>query len=173
MNINAATEPHAARSYPSYTETQLISTSESARRHQVILAPAASAFLNPEFRNVHYEPEWYEQILGEVQRLRGRVYLHDGAIQQEQLSADGRHISPVDSLSWHIVTLDERGLVVACARLHEHAPSAGFEDLSVSGSALAKSPKWGRRLRAAVQSVRKRAYASAGRFIEAGGWGAR
>jgi hypothetical protein len=147
----------------------VITTTEQSGRKQVILAPA-SEFLDSEFRNVHYEPDWYERILRDIQRLRGRVYLRDGAIRPEQLSADGCHQSPGDRSSWHIVTLDNRGSAVACARLQVHAPSTRYEHLGVSRSSMAKCRNWGSHLRSAVDAIRYRAIANGARFVEAGGW---
>ena len=146
-----------------------IKRTKRARRQQVILAPA-SEFLNSNFQKLRYDPRGFNRILRDLQRLRGRVYLRDGAIGREDLSADGRHESPIDPLSWHIVTLDQRGAVVACARFHVCGPSTRYEDLGVSRSSMAKSPKWGRYLRSAVESVVRRVRATRSHFVEAGGW---
>ena len=73
----------------------------------MLLAPYASR-VPASFQNVVIDPQRYESILADMQKMRGRIYLEDGAIGHQQLASDGRHCSPVDPESWHLLTLDDR-----------------------------------------------------------------
>lgn len=141
----------------------------SLKRQQVMLAPESDTTC-PAIGDVLYSPEKHRTILHGLQRLRGRVYLRDGAIRSEQLTSDRRHECPADARSWHLVTLDEYGSVVACARFHVHGPASRFENLGVSRSSQARCPVWGTRVRTAVESELNRARVTGCCFIEAGGW---
>jgi hypothetical protein len=105
-----------------------------------------------------------------MQRLRGRVYLDDGAIAKAELSADGRHILGADDHCWHLLNVDETGEVVGCIRIQQHGGGTRFDDLRISESALAFSDLWGGRLRAAVEQDLRDAVASGFSYIEVGGW---
>jgi hypothetical protein len=122
------------------------------------------------FRRVDVNPERHERILTQLQRLRGRVYLHDGAIEPSQLSSDGRHRADIDDHSWHVVSLLPDGRVTGCARYHVHRESVRLEDLGVWASPLAHHEDWQPMLRQAVESeialARRRNLA----YAEVGGW---
>jgi hypothetical protein len=134
-----------------------------------LLAPSTT--LVPDaFRCVDVNPERHERILTQLQRLRGRVYLHDGAIEPSQLSSDGRHRAEIDDHSWHVVSLLPDGRVTGCARYRVHRESVRFEDLGVWASPLAHHADWQPVLREAVESeialARRRNLA----YAEVGGW---
>ena len=101
-----------------------------------------------------------------TKRLRGEIYVRDGAIQPWELSADRRHIQPSDALSWHLLKVDERDSVTACIRYRAHRPGSSFSYLSISQSAAARSAL----VREAIQT--ELACASEGGFdyVELGGW---
>lgn len=107
--------------------------------------------------------------LAGLQRLRGSIYLEDGAIEPWQLTEDGRHDLPLDHTSWHILTV-EGGRVMGCARMQFYEPTVSFHDLGVSRSAQAQSPRWGSVLSAAITDDLRRAKEDGFRFVEAGGW---
>ena len=121
-------------------------------------------------RNEIADPSTHRRLLREMQRLRGQVYLDDRAITRADLTMDGRHTSPLDEDSWHLLTLDDSGHVVGCVRLLPHAESTSFERFFASHSALAQSAKWGHRLRECIHRERRTAAASGVTFLEAGGW---
>jgi hypothetical protein len=122
------------------------------------------------FRRIDVDPDRHEQILAQLQRLRGRVYLHDGAIESSQLSPDGRHRLPVDEHSWHVVSLDHEGDVVGCARYHPHSDRVRLEDLGVWSSALARHHEWQPVLREAVEEEIELARRRNLAYAEVGGW---
>src|SRR5947209_5625910 len=95
-------------------QTPGVSEREQSRQF-ALLAP-----LHVEAPEVFYEvensPSRYSALLAEMQRLRGGVYLRDGAIESSQLAPDGRHILSVDRESWHILVLGPGGRVLGCMR---------------------------------------------------------
>ncbi|HWC95106.1 MAG TPA: hypothetical protein VG456_00115 [Candidatus Sulfopaludibacter sp.] len=102
--------------------------------------------------------------------MRGKAYLSDGAIQPEDLSSDGRHELSVDEQSWHVLSLDGEGNVVACLRYVEERHSTNFDGLWVRHASLSRCPKLGLRFRTAVESVMTRAKHMRIGFGEVGGW---
>jgi hypothetical protein len=112
----------------------------------------------------------YRRLLAAAQRLRGSIYLRDGAVQPSQLTADGRHVQREDQNSWHLLTVDENGVPAACARCIQHENTTSFSDLTISRSALAKCKRWGRVLRTAVEDELRSAHSRDVEFFEIGGW---
>jgi hypothetical protein len=145
------------------------SSLSSSHQQLIVLSPCASRVLG-RFRNVTIDPLRYKLILADMQKMRGRVYLEDGAIAPHQLSSDGRHHSPADSESWHLLTLDQHGLVSGCVRYREHRNTVSFQDLALQHCALAACREWGVKLRAAVESDLAAARQQAISYVEVGGW---
>jgi hypothetical protein len=112
----------------------------------------------------------HQRLLADAQRLRGRIYLEDGAIQPSQLSADGRHVQAADEKGWHLLTLDERGRVAACTRYMPHCNNVTFSELMVSSSPLAQSETWGASFRGAIEAELALARKRRCSFAEVGGW---
>lgn len=105
-----------------------------------------------------------------MQRLRGRIYLEDGAITRDELSADGRHILKTDEQSWHLLVCSAQGRVLGCTRYLQHNGSVSFNQLRVRTAAVAQCPHWGPKLRASVEHELGRARAAGFPFVEIGGW---
>jgi len=110
----------------------------------------------------------HESLKAEMQRLRGQVYLNDGAIARTELSGD-RHILPVDDDCWHLLVC-ENGEVLGCTRFLQHGIGTRFDDLRISESALASSDLWGGRMRAAVEQDLRDAAETGFSYVEVGGW---
>ncbi|MBN9662648.1 MAG: hypothetical protein J0H49_30900 [Acidobacteria bacterium] len=108
-------------------------------------------------------------LLAKLQRLRGNLYLEDGAIEAWQLTGDGRHCVDSDEGSWHFLSVED-DQVLGCARLRVFDPGIPFSALAVAQSAQALNPMWGPALRLAIARELQRAQAERMRFIEAGGW---
>lgn len=141
------------------------------RRPMMLLAPkCASSLETGVFTRVAECDSRYELLLTELQRLRGRVYLADGAITEDQLTADGRFVQPIDEQSWHLAIFDEHGELAGCTRFRPHAERVRFRDLGVAESALAKSDVWGYKLQSAVQTEIERANRLGIVYVELGGW---
>jgi len=137
-------------------------------RKLVLLAPGR--LYSTIFDDVNVEPSVHRRLLLELQALRGRIYLQDGAIEPWQLSVDGRHVQAADYKSWHLLTLDDNGKVAACTRYLPHANNVTFSELTVAHSALGQSEAWGRTLRSAIEA--ELAWAKQRRccYVEMGGW---
>lgn len=112
----------------------------------------------------------HHKLFSGMQRMRGKLYLDEGALTPSQLSSDGRHRLPVDDAAWHILALDQYGEVVGCARYMSHKNTASFPQLGLSQSALATSDQWGGKLRIAVEADMQHARRLGLDYVEVGGW---
>lgn len=137
-------------------------------RKLVLLAPSGSPAVRY-FQNVQVRPDLYHGLFAGMQRLRGAVYLEDGAIREQDL-VDGRHFLDIDAGSWHLLVLDHDNRVSGCMRYREYSQEVSFEDLSVSGTPLAQSENWGPQLRTAVESEIALSRSLLLPFLEIGGW---
>jgi hypothetical protein len=104
-----------------------------------------------------------------MQKLRGSVYLKDGAIDAAQLT-DGKHRLDVDESSWHLLVLDQDDRVCGCVRHHVYPEKTDFPNMDVSRSALAQSEEWGEKLKAAVNSELGLSRRLDLPCVEIGGW---
>jgi hypothetical protein len=133
-----------------------------------LLAPSQSAAT--QFDQASVDPSRHHRLLAEAQRLRGRIYVQDRAIQLSDLSADNRHIQVADNQAWHLLTVDENEAVIACIRYFAHEPSVRFSELSVAGSGIAQLSQLGTRVREAVETELDYARRRGVWFVELGGW---
>ena len=139
----------------------------AASRELVLLAPEGSVAT---FGSPRYDGVEYSSLLHEMQRLRGQVYLADGAIRHSDLTSDGRHVSALDEKAWHVLTVDQGGTVRGCARYLPHDPDHSFADLVVHNSALARDRNWGKYLRLSVEADLALARSRSMDYVEVGGW---
>lgn len=110
------------------------------------------------------------RLMNQLQRLRGKVYLADGALRVNDLSFDGRHEIAEDEAAWHLVMLNARGRVSACVWFREYENSVSLEQLRVRNCPLRTDPFWGELVTDAVESELTRARRDALRYAEIGGW---
>jgi hypothetical protein len=134
----------------------------------VLLAPSAAVVPN-HFADVDVDPTRHAHLLEGLQRLRGGVYVGDGALESERL-AGGRHIQAIDDASWHVVSMTGDGAITACARLRAHRPGCDIQSLGVWSSALARSTEWADRLRNAIGADLAMARLRNVHYVEFGGW---
>lgn len=125
------------------------------------------------FRNIDASNRRRRQLIANMQQLRGSVYEADGAVRRNELTADGRHKSSVDDRSWHVLSLNANGEVVACLRFLEQSQAPGFDSLRVRHAAVARCPFQGAKFRRAVEMEIERARRTAIAFGEVGGWAVR
>lgn len=142
----------------------------SASDRIIFLAPSAAEPVDDVFARVAVDELRHAELVAEVQRFRGAIYLKDGAIQPHQLTADGRHETPEDENSWHMLLVDRDQRVGACALYLEHNESVAFDKLRVRHCAMAHDPEWQDRLVRAVEGELDRARAQGMRYVELGGW---
>ena len=140
----------------------------TASRKWVLLSPSKTAVPDC-FGRVHTDAARRDKLLVEMQRLRGSVYLEDGAIEAGQLT-DGRHRADADEVSWHLLVVDEDDRVWGCLRFHAHPAQTRFLQLNVSRSPLAHSEQWGEKLRAAVEAEFALSRSLDLPCVEIGGW---
>jgi predicted GNAT family N-acyltransferase len=134
-----------------------------------LLCPSDHPFAS-KFHDRRIEEPLYDKYVSSLQRLRGPVYLADGAVQPWELDEDGRYWMRDDEKAWHLVLIDAEDEVIGCARYLVHPPQTHFHKLRVSHSALARDPRWGPRLREAVERELSRAADRKFVYIEPGGW---
>jgi len=137
--------------------------------HFVVLPPSSRPAISSHFRNVEVDARRHDDLLAEMQRFRGDVYLSDGAIQRDDLT-DGRHQVGIDQHSWHVLSIDSSGRICACLRYLEVRNASGFDGLWVRHAALSQCPKFGNRFRRAVETEMERARRMQIGFGEVGGW---
>jgi hypothetical protein len=143
--------------------------SQNRTHTQIVVLPPDRQAVTNVFRKVENDCLRYHELLAEMQRFRGSVYMEDGALQASDLTRDGRHRQPIDDRSWHVLSLDESERVVACLRYSPENHARGFDDLWVRHAALSRSPL-AHNFRFAVESEMQRARKLGLGFGEVGGW---
>lgn len=143
-------------------------TIASLDRRLVLLAPTDNvpAFFN----NVEFDRGKHRHYVRALQKLRGRVYVNDGAVAPGQLTTDGLHETAEDEKSWHLLMVDSRRNVTGCAWYLQHASTVEVDDLRVRYSPLARMTKWRGMLWKGVESELVRARAEQLNYAEVGGW---
>ncbi|HEY4363350.1 MAG TPA: hypothetical protein VGN17_20460 [Bryobacteraceae bacterium] len=139
-----------------------------ASRTLLVLAPSKHA-VPAHFGHPQADPGRHKNLLDEMQRFRGRLYLEDGAIKPSQLN-EGRHCLEIDHESWHLLVLDRTGHICGCMRYREYEVGVRFSELEVSKSAPASSSEWNQSLRGAVEAERNLSKHLGRTISEAGGW---
>jgi hypothetical protein len=145
------------------------SSTRSGQRRFVLLAPP-HAETPRTFSTAYRDSEEHSRLLAEAQRLRGRVYLADGAIEPWQLTPNGRHLQAADHRSFHLLSLDEVGRVVACTRYLPHHNAVGFSQLGVFHTPVAEDRNSRPVLEQAVEGELARARDLGYWYVEMGGW---
>lgn len=142
--------------------------SKANGRRLVLLAPPSVNVVTDGLRAAEHLQ--YDDLLAGMQRLRGGVYLKDGAIRESQLTEDGRHIVPADRSGWHVLLVEGRNTVKGCARYVSYPEHASFGWLGVSRSPLAMSDHWSLIFRHAVEQEMSAARRQGLSYVEVGGW---
>ncbi len=140
----------------------------SLGRSMVLLAPAG-ACLDPFSGPVTVSDRAHSELIREMQRLRGEVYLTDGAIQASQMTS-GRHVSPCDEESWHLLTARRDGTVAGCVRFLRHPNTVRCHQLRVSSAPLARSRDWAAGFVSSINSELEAARRYNFSYVEIGGW---
>jgi hypothetical protein len=109
-------------------------------------------------------------LLSELQKLRGKVYLEDGAIDRSELSSDGRFIQSIDDYAWHLIRINENGDVCGCARYMSYSSNVSYAETGVSKCTLSRSWEWAGSLKSAMDSEISLARRMRVDYVEVGGW---
>lgn len=144
-------------------------TIASARERIVFVAPSSEA-VSDVFHNVEIDGLRRQELVRDVQRMRGSIYVSDGAIQPHQLTIDGRHQMPEDETSWHMLLLNKEGKVAASALYLEHDNTVTFDELRVKQCPLSQDPQWRSTLVDSIEIELKRARREQLPFVELAGW---
>ena len=134
-----------------------------------LLAPSQSSS-GTSFGRKRVNEQVHSHYLSALQRLRGRVYLKDAAIQPCEMDDEGRFVMPGDEQSWHLLLIDGEREVIGCARYLVHPNTVSFHKLRVAHSALANDPTWGPKVREAVEADLALAREKDFAYVEIGGW---
>ena len=139
----------------------------STDQRLVVLAPGAAS-VPRFFRNVPAATAFYDDLLDELQRLRGSVYLEDGAVSADQL-IDGRHCTPEDERAWHLLIL-HRDRISACVWYLDHRNAKSLDQLRVRDCPLTRIPGAAEMMRSAIQGELGLARREQLHYAEIGGW---
>jgi hypothetical protein len=141
-------------------------------RNQFVVLPPAGLRGSRVFQQIEFDTQRHDRLMSEMQRLRGKTYLEDGAIKSSDLTPDGRHETADDERAWHVLSLDSEGRVGACLRFLDERHLASFGGLWVSHAAIARCPSNGWKLRKAVEAKVQLARVMRVGFGSVGGWAA-
>jgi hypothetical protein len=122
------------------------------------------------FRKGIVDKRKHSEFLRQMQRMRGEVYVRDGAIKPTELSRGGLHRTAQDDKAWHLLMLDEDQKVTGCIWYLEHDTPVAMDDLRVRTCPLAGDGEWGHRVRRAVDAEIDRADRKRLAYGEVGGW---
>jgi hypothetical protein len=153
-----------------WAEVKLLTSLIKALPLQFVILAPPTAEIPESFRAVEINPRRHKRLLYALQRLRGNIYLSDGAIQRWQLTRDGRHEQPFDFEGWHLVALDGRSEVCGCVRYREHANTVAFHQLGIYESTFASQRDWGRMLQHGIERELIAARRTGVAYAEVGGW---
>jgi hypothetical protein len=137
---------------------------------RIVLVAPSTASVSNFFNNVDVDAKRHGQFVRDIQRFRGQIYLHDGAIGPEDLSADGLHQTPEDDTGWHVLLLNKQQQISACALYLEYENTVAADNLRVRDCPLAQQDEWSPKLWGAVKSEIARAQREQLQYVELGGW---
>jgi len=116
---------------------KLIESSVAAIEQRLVLVAPLHVSRFDAFTNVTNDTAQNRRLVEEMQRLRGSIYLDEGNVKHHQLTSDGRHRTPEDDLSWHLLMTDQAGHVRSCALYFEHENASTIGDLRLKNCPLA------------------------------------
>ncbi|MES1256070.1 MAG: hypothetical protein ABUS56_10705, partial [Acidobacteriota bacterium] len=135
----------------------------------VLVAPASTAPPNT-FVNIAVDTARHDQLVRRMQAFRGAIYLQEGNVKRHQLTVDGRHQTPEDDKSWHLLMVDPGGQISSCAWYRNHDDPKSIDDLRIRTCPLMGLDEWRGKLAGAVESEITRAREAGLRYAELGGW---
>jgi hypothetical protein len=148
----------------------LLERNIAAIENRLVLLAPPSATLPPFFRNVTWDTTEHTSLVRAMQRLRGAVYLDDGAVAKRQLSPEGLHQTPEDQNSWHLLMRNAQGRVSSCTWYMPHANASSVRQLRVRKCPLGQDPAFRATFEDAVHAELHRARTEGLIYAEVGGW---
>jgi hypothetical protein len=149
---------------------RLIERSVAAIEQQLLLVAPLQVSNFDAFNNVTNDTARNRQLIREMQRLRGSIYLDEGNVKRHGLTSDGRHQTAEDDKSWHLLMTDATGRVRSCALYLEHENPSSVRDLRLKNCPLVKRAESRDKVTFAVESAMAEARGAGLRFAELGGW---
>jgi hypothetical protein len=149
---------------------RLIESSVAAIEQRLVLVAPLHVTRFDAFNNVTADTAQNRRLVEEMQRLRGSIYLDEGNIKHHELTSDGRHRTPEDDMSWHLLMTDPAGQVRSCVLYFEHEAASSIEDLRLKNCPLVKRADSRDKVKFAVEAEMARATTEGLRFAELGGW---
>jgi hypothetical protein len=146
-----------------------MTTLADERLQSIVLAPQGAG-VSPSAVSVIRDTTMHASLLGEMQRLRGRVALREGAITASMLDSSGGYRMQGDEKSWHLLRVRNDGKIAGCARILVHPGDVTFSRLRIASSSPARCPVWARAVHDAVESELTHARLNGLAVIEPGGW---
>jgi len=140
----------------------------SIERRLILLAPPEA--VTTLFSRVTRDAVRRDRLLHDMQRLRGAAYLEDGAIRREDLAPDGRHRTPEDKTSWHLLMTNAEQEITACVWYRDHHRAASIEQLRLRDCPLRQDASMGDLVTRAVEHDMAQARIESLRYVEVGGW---
>jgi hypothetical protein len=141
----------------------------SAEAYKFLLLTPSSSYSAIRLTTKADEP-LYGRYLASAQKLRGRTYLNDGAIQPDELDDNGRFRMPGDEQGWHFLLVDGYCDVIGCVRYLVHLNTVRFCELRLSHSPLAHDRLGAAKLQKAVEADLNLAKKEDLLYVEIGGW---
>src|SRR6185436_18192037 len=135
---------------------------------RIVFVAPSSECVSDVFQHVEIDNNRHRDLVRDVQRMRGSIYLNDGAIQAHQLTSDGRHQTPEDETSWHMVLLNKEGRLCASALYLEHDNNVTFDQLRARQCPLTQDPEWRPTLVNSIEVELARARREQLQFVELG-----
>jgi hypothetical protein len=137
-------------------------------RDFVLLAPGQGA--KPSIGRIVNNAEQHGHLLADTQKLRAAIYLGDGAIKEDQVHASGRYIEPSDDISWHLLTVDQRGRVTAGIRYLAHRPNTSYFELDIAGAMSHLPSSFTQQVQRSVEAELAKAESIGFKYVELGAW---
>lgn len=150
--------------------SSLLERQIAAVEHRLVVVAPAHAVVPGIFRNLCANSLRHKELIHEMQTLRGSVYLADGALRADELTPDGRHETPDDARSWHLLTVDDEHRVSGCVWYLPQSDAASIDQLRIGKASVARDPAWRGQLDSAVAAQIARARREGVGYGEVGGW---
>lgn len=148
----------------------LLERNITAIEERLLLLTPANWPLPDTFEKGVVDRRRHGQLLRQMQRMRGDVYVREGAVRQADLAPGRLHRTPQDDRSWHLLLLDHERRITACIWYLEHDAPVLVDDLRVKNCPLTADAEWSLRLRHAVNAEIDRADREHLAYGEVGGW---